>query len=132
MEENDKKMKEAQRNSYVTLSLFSSLVNGSFTKKRPLEWPFRGSLVRAGNMVCSHLTLTDTEFDSQHRFYDINYIAGDILGHGLGLGFQTLWLHCTVQNISHCTDSDSDPHSLPCVKDRNPSSYPYLTLSSAI
>ena len=29
------------------------------------------------------------------------------LRYGLGFRFQTWWLHCTVQNISHCTDSDS-------------------------
>ena len=34
------------------------------------------------------------------------------LGYKLGLRFQTQWLHCTMQNISHCTDSDPDPYSL--------------------
>ena len=40
------------------------------------------------------------------------YIDGDGLGYGPGFGFQTPWLHCTMLNISQCTDLDSDPYSL--------------------
>ena len=40
------------------------------------------------------------------------YIDGDELGYRLGFGFETQWLHCTIQNISHCMDLDSDPYSL--------------------
>ena len=37
------------------------------------------------------------------------YIGTDRLGDRLGDGFQS---QCTMQNFSHCTDSDSDPYSL--------------------
>ena len=40
------------------------------------------------------------------------YIDGDGLGYGAGFRFQTQWLHCTMHNISHYTDLDSDPYSL--------------------
>ena len=33
-----------------------------------------------------------------HRLWLV-YIAGDGLGYGLGFGFQTWWLHCTMQNL---------------------------------
>ena len=41
----------------------------------------------------------------------VNYIDGDRLGSGLEFGFQTKWQHCTMQNISHWTDSGSNPYS---------------------
>ena len=44
------------------------------------------------------------------------YITGDRLGYRLGFGFQTHWLHCTVENISQtrtptsyfCTGQESE------------------------
>ena len=42
----------------------------------------------------------------------MDYIDGYVLRYGLGFGFQTQWLHCAVQNISHCPDSDAHPYSL--------------------
>ena len=46
------------------------------------------------------------------RLYRLIYIDGDGLGYGLEFRFQTRWLHCYMQNIAHCTNSDSDPYSI--------------------
>ena len=40
------------------------------------------------------------------------YIDGDRLENSLDFRFQTEWPLCTMQNISHCTDSGLDPYSL--------------------
>ena len=66
------------------------------------------------------VTLTSTQpitvaFTKKHRVNDpvwFIYIAGYRYRYRLGFGFKARWLHCTMQKISHCTDSDSDPFSL--------------------
>ena len=47
------------------------------------------------------------------RLQRLIYIDGDRLRSRFG--FQTQWLHCTTQNISHCSDSDSDPTPYFCI-----------------